>query len=155
PLALCTAGIALDFVVGDHKAGEALIERAIVLNPNLAWAWLFSGWVKVWLGEPDIAIERVRRALRLSPNDPHSFVMYSAMALAHFFAGHDTAALAWAEMALRERPNYLLPALTAAATSALAGRLEEAKSAMAQVRLLQPALCISNLRELYVATRPQ
>ena len=74
-VALCTAGIALDFVVGDVEDGDALMDRAIVLNPNLAWAWLFSGWSKVWLGEPEAAIERTARAMRLSPNDPHSFSM--------------------------------------------------------------------------------
>jgi TolB-like protein len=50
--ALCSAGIALAFVVGDLDGGAAYIDRALVLNPNLAWAWLFSGLMKVWLGEP-------------------------------------------------------------------------------------------------------
>ena len=56
-VALYTAGIALVFVAGDLDDGAALIDRALVLNPNLAWAWLFSGWTKVWLGEPEAAIE--------------------------------------------------------------------------------------------------
>jgi hypothetical protein len=38
-LALCTAGLALAFVVGDPNDGLALIDRALALNPNLAWAW--------------------------------------------------------------------------------------------------------------------
>jgi tetratricopeptide (TPR) repeat protein len=154
-VALCTAGIALDFVVGNPHDGEALIDRAIALNPNLAWAWLFSGWVKVWLGEPELAIERLRRSLRLSPNDPHSFNMYSAMAAAHFFAGRYTEALSWAEKAMRERPNYLLPTMVAAASSALAGRLADAERAMVQVRRLDPALRISNLMGWYFMSRPE
>jgi adenylate cyclase len=55
-VALCMAGIALAFVVGDLDEGVALIDRALLLNPNLAWAWLFSGWVRVWLGEPEVAM---------------------------------------------------------------------------------------------------
>src|SRR5262249_13841390 len=66
-VALCTAGIALAFVVGERDDGAALIERALALNPNWAWAWLFSGWAKVWYGEPDAAIEQITRAMRLSP----------------------------------------------------------------------------------------
>jgi tetratricopeptide (TPR) repeat protein len=116
-LSLCTAGIALDFVVGDISDGAALIDRAIVLNPNLAWAWLFGGWAKLWLGEADAAIERIVRAMRLSPNDPHSFSMYTAMAAAHFFADRFIEALLWAEMAILERPNFTLPALVAAASN--------------------------------------
>ena len=49
-VALHTAGIALALVVGDLDDGAALIDRALVLNPNLAGAWFASGWVKVWLG---------------------------------------------------------------------------------------------------------
>lgn len=86
-LALCTAGIGLAFVAGELDDGAALIDRALALNPNLAWAWLFSGWVKVWLGEPEVAIEHVRHAMRLSPHDPQVFGMQSAIAFAHFFAG--------------------------------------------------------------------
>jgi hypothetical protein len=37
-------------------------DRALALNPNLAWAWLYSGWVNVWIGEPEIAIQRFARA---------------------------------------------------------------------------------------------
>ena len=37
-VALYGAGIALAFVVGDIDAGDALIEQALVLNPNLAAA---------------------------------------------------------------------------------------------------------------------
>ena len=31
----------------------ALIDRALVLNSNLAEAWFHGGWVKNFLGEPD------------------------------------------------------------------------------------------------------
>jgi tetratricopeptide (TPR) repeat protein len=148
-------GLPLDFVVGDHANGEALIDRAIALNPNLAWAWLFSSWVKVWHGEPEVAIERIQRSMRLSPNDPHSFTMYSAMAAAHFFAGRYTESLSWAEKSLRERPNYLLPMLVAAASKALAGPLAEAERTMALVRRLDPALRISTLKNLYFASQPE
>jgi tetratricopeptide (TPR) repeat protein len=152
-LALCTAGIALDFVVGDISDGAALIDRAIVLNPNLAWAWLFGGWAKLWLGEADAAIERIVRAMRLSPNDPHSFSMYTAMAAAHFFADRFIEALLWAEMAIRERPNFTLPALVAAASNGHLGRLADAEKAMARVRRLDPELRISNLGERYINAR--
>ena len=32
--------IALAFVVGDLDGGADYIDRALVLNPNLAWAWI-------------------------------------------------------------------------------------------------------------------
>jgi TolB-like protein/class 3 adenylate cyclase len=154
-VALTTAGIALSYIVGDHDEGKVLTDRALALNPNLAWAWLFSGWVRVWLGEPEVAIERVSRALRLSPTDPHSYSMYSALAHAHFFAGRNTEALSWAEMAVREKPNFLLLNCIAAASNALAGRLADAKRAMGRVRQLDPSLRVSNLQILFLVRRPE
>ena len=58
-VALSGAGIALAYVAGEVDEGAKLIQRALVLNPNLAWAWYFSGWVKIYLGEPETAIEHV------------------------------------------------------------------------------------------------
>jgi tetratricopeptide (TPR) repeat protein len=154
-VALCTAGIALAYVVGDLDDGAAFADRALVLNPNLAWAWLFSGWIKVWLGEPEVAIEHVDRALRLNPQDPHIFSMQSATASAYFIAGRYAEALLWAETAMRVRPTFLLALFTVAASGAIVGRLAEAQKAMAQLRRLHPELRISNLKELLPTRRPE
>jgi tetratricopeptide (TPR) repeat protein len=109
--------------------------------------------VKVWSGDADAAIERIDRAMRLSPNDPHSFSMYTAMATAHFFAGRFIEALPFAEMALRERPNYVLPTLVTAASNALMGRLQDAEKAMARARRLDSELRLSNPGERYLNAR--
>ena len=69
-IALAASGYALAYVVRDLEVGAGLIDRALVLNSNLAEAWNFGGWVKNWLGEPEPAIERFARAMRLSPLDP-------------------------------------------------------------------------------------
>jgi tetratricopeptide (TPR) repeat protein len=54
--ALSAAGLSLAYIAGEVDEGAALLDRALALNPNLAWAWYFSGWVKVYLGEPEVAI---------------------------------------------------------------------------------------------------
>jgi adenylate cyclase len=147
-LALCAAGFALVIVVGELQDGDALIDRALALNPNLAWAWHFSGLAKAFLGQPELAIERAQRAMRLSPQDPQKFGMLIAMAWAHFFAGRFDEALSWAETGLREQSNFFMAACVAAASAAFAGRTDEAKKAMARVRELNPALRLSNLKDL-------
>jgi TolB-like protein/Tfp pilus assembly protein PilF len=154
-VALCTAGFALADVVDDFEDGDALIERALRLNPNFAWAWLFSAWVKVWLGEPDTAIERAIQAMRLSPYDPHMFIMQTAIAMAHFFAGRDAEALSWAETALQEKPDAFLATCVVAASRALVGQLAEAEKAMARLRQLEPTLRVSNVKDRYSIGRPE
>lgn len=154
-VALSTAGIGLAFVAGRLEEGAALIERALALDPNLAWAWVFSGWVKAWLGEPDVALEHVERAMRLSPHDPQIHSMESAVALTHFFAGRYDDALSWAQTAARTQTHTLLIATcVAAASAALVGEQVEATRAMTRLRELDPTLRLSNLKALFPIRRP-
>jgi adenylate cyclase len=154
-VALCSAGLVLATVAGDLDDGAALIDRALALNPNLAWAWLSGGWAKIYLGEPETAIAHAARAMRLSPQDPQIFSMQTATALAHFFAGRPDEALSWAETAVREQSKFLLSTCVAAASAGLVGRPAQAEKAMARLRQLNPALRLSNLRALIPLRRPE
>jgi len=144
-LALSSGGYALAHIAGDFDDAAAYIERALVLNPNSAQTWLNSGWVRVWRGEPEVAIEHVARAMRLSPLDPILFRMQGATALSHFFAGRNDEASSWAERALRENPGMQQALRIATASHALAGRIDAAQKAAARMRALDPDLRISNL----------
>jgi TolB-like protein/class 3 adenylate cyclase len=146
-VALCAAGMALIVVVGHLDDGAALIDRALVLNPNLAWAWHFSALTKAFLGEPEVAIEHAARAMRLSPQDPQMFAMQTATSFAHFIAGRDDEASSWAQTALRQRSNFLMAIGVAAASGALAERTAQANEAMTRLRQISPGLRISNLKD--------
>jgi TolB-like protein len=125
-IALAAGGWALPYVVRDLNVAAALIDRALVLNSNLAEAWFCGGWAKNWLGEPEPAVERFARAMRLSPLDPRVTAMQVGTAHAHFFLGRYDEAASWATMALQGNP-VLQPRLRiAAATNAMAGRPEQA-----------------------------
>jgi len=76
------------------------------------------------------------------------FLMQQGIATAHFFAGRYDEALSWAKRALREQPDSHDAHRIAAASCALAGRDEEAKRLMARLLEIDPALRISNLRNV-------
>ncbi len=155
PVAQWTAGLALAFVVGNIEDGATFTERALALDPNMAWAWLFSGWVNVWMGEPEVAVQRFARAMRLSPQDPLYFQMQAGTAAAHFFAGRYMEASTWAEAAVRGQRSFLLVLCTAAAANALAGHTAEARKAIARLRQFDPNLTLSNLGDLITLRRPE
>jgi adenylate cyclase len=119
-----------------------------VLNSNLAEAWLYGGWVKNWLGEPEAAIERFARAMRLSPLDPLAVGMRSGTAYAHFFLGRYDEAASWAAMALQDNPDFQPGLRIAAASNAMAGRPEQAHKAVARLRQLNPALRVSAFKDV-------
>ncbi len=154
-MALCTAGFTLAYVGRDLDKGNALIDRALELNPNLAWAWLYSGWVKVWIGEPERALEHIARSMRLSPHDAQLSRMQTATAYAHFIAGRFSEALSWAEKAFREGPEQVSAIRILAASSAMAGRQEQAMKALGRLRELDPTLRLSNLKDLLAFRRPE
>ena len=147
-VALAFGGLALGYVAGDLEGALALVDRALSLNPNLATAWYASGTVRAFRGdEPDVAIEHLQRAMRLSPRDPLMFTMQGVTAFAHFFAGRYEEATSWAEKAFWERPNILATLRVAAASYALAGRPEEARKAVARALELDPEMRLSNLKD--------
>ena len=153
--ALCWGGFALAYLAFELDDGIAYLDRALILNPNLAAAWYVSAWLRIFQGEPDDAIEHLARAMRLSSVDPLIFRMHAGIAYAHFFAGRYDEASAWAEKAVRARPTWLTAVRGAAASYALAGRLDEARRFMAHMRDLDPALRGSNLKDLLPLRRPE
>jgi TolB-like protein/Tfp pilus assembly protein PilF len=152
---LCRAGHALAYVVHEFDAGQVFIDRALALNSNLARAWNSSGWLRVWIGDPDTAIRHFAQFKRLSPLDPWMPVVLSATAFAHCFAGRYEEASALAEQALQETPNLHQALRAAVASNGLAGRIERAQNALSRLRHLDPALRVSNLGDLTPLRRPE
>ena len=143
-IALAGAGFAL-VVFGETIDGDAFLDRALNLNPNLAWVRHSSGFAKAFAGAPDRAIEHAMRAMRLSPRDPQHFAMQAVVALGHFLLGNYDEAYACGEAALRTRANFLFAAAVTAASAAMSDRSDEAERAMARVREINPELGRSTL----------
>jgi TolB-like protein/class 3 adenylate cyclase len=153
-VALCWGGYALAYVAGDVDSGCAFVDEALTLNPNLAAAWNFSGWIRIFLGEHKAAIDRFERALRLSPRDPTAFHMRHGVAYAQFLSGEYEKASSAARVALRDQA-WLGGLRVLAASKALAGQLEEAREAINRLLQLDPALRISNLKDRISPLRPE
>ena len=146
-VALCWGGITLAYVMGKAEDGAALIDQALMLDPNFAAAWGFSGWARIWLGEIEVAIEHLARAMRLSPLDPLAYNKHTANALAHFLLGRYEKSLACAEQALREQPSYGGALRLFVASSAMIGRIEEARKAVPRLLQADPTFCLSELHD--------
>lgn len=153
-IALAAAGFSL-VMCGEFSDGDAFLDQALVVNPNLAWAWHISGFSKALAGQHDAAVEHAARAMRLSPQDPQFFAMRAVVALGHYLAGRCDAAYPWAQAALREKSNFPLAAGTAAACAALLGMPGDAARAMARLREVNPDLRLSNLGDWIAFQRPE
>lgn len=155
PVALTRGGHALAHLTGDVDGGIALLDRALVLDPNLAAAWFLSGFLRALNGEYDRALEQLSWAMRLSPADREMYRMQAGVALAHLFAGRFDEATSWAEKAFSASPGFLAVAGIIAASHALAGRHEEARQALDTLRQLDPSLRVSSVRDWLDIRNPE
>jgi TolB-like protein/class 3 adenylate cyclase len=145
--ALAFAGFTLAYLAWELEDGAAYVDQAVSLNANHAPARDFSGWVKVWLGEPELALEQFDYAMRLSPVDPFIYLMLHGSAHALFFAGRFDEAIERALTALRDHPDHHGALRIAVASCASAGRTRcEVGSMLARLRNTDTTLRVSNLR---------
>ena len=105
-------------------------------------------------GEPDDAIERLVRAMRLNPLSPDMHRMQVGTAIAHLLAGRTEDAVSWAEKASRDA-DRAFPTGMLAAVYACAGRGDKARQAVQRLRRLDPDLRLSNLGGWLPFRRPR
>ncbi len=153
-VALAAAGFAL-VMFGEVGEGDAILDRSLSVNPNLAWAWQMSGLAKALAGYPDLAVERGEHALRLSPQDQQTFAMKGIVGAGYYLMGACEEAYTWSEAALREYSHFFLAAFTMAASAVRLGRQADAGRGIAIVRQVHPGLRISNIHELMNFQRPE
>ncbi|HMF23009.1 MAG TPA: winged helix-turn-helix domain-containing protein [Pseudolabrys sp.] len=154
-LTLSKAAHAIASVVGDLDSGAIFIDQALRANPNLGAAWYVSGWIRLFLGRTKEGAEHLERAIRLSSCDPLIFKVRAGLGYAYFLAGRYDEAAALTLSALGARPGYLTAMRGAAASHALAGRLDEARRLITRMHARDPALRVSNLPDLLPFSREQ
>lgn len=149
PTALAAAGAALS-LCGELDPATVWVERALLLDPNNAWAWARSGWLAIFKGEPDRAAERFQQAIRLSPLDPFAFNMTMGMAASLAVAGSLAEAVAIAKEAIHNRPDVTWSLRMLTAWSALSGDIKTAQWAAEKLLAAQPNFTIEKYRALPV-----
>jgi adenylate cyclase len=153
-VALCYGGHTLAYVGGDLQAGARASERAVALNPNFAPALWTSAFVNIWDGKPELALERLTRAVRLSPVDPDTPWFHAAIAHAHFHAERYDEAVIWASKSMAAGDIIDGARVLAAALGHL-GRRDEAEAAVTKLRQIDPISCVSTLHQVLGPYRPE
>jgi hypothetical protein len=83
PGILVDAAFVLAYFGEDVDAMIGLVDRALTLNPSFARGWYVSGGLRLWSGQPDLAIEHIETSLRLSPRERIGLPIY-VMGAAYF-----------------------------------------------------------------------
>lgn len=136
--ALTIAGHVRAFLYHQVREAMELHEQALALNPNLPLAWAFAGLAQSYAGEHEEAIRRTRKALQLSPFDPHGFFFEMALMMPHLMLRQHAVA-----MELGRRATALNPGLSSTYKGFLsalghAGEPEEAAAVRRKLLALEP-----------------
>jgi TolB-like protein/class 3 adenylate cyclase len=142
PDVLANAAVALAYFGEDIATMIAVVDRALALNPSFARGWFVSGGLRLLAGDPDGAIERVEKSLRLSPRarvGNQLVILGSAYLSKRQF---DKAASTYL-MAIQQAPASPIPYRFLAACYAHMGRLAEAREMIDRLRALGPLVAPS------------
>ena len=129
----------------------AEFEEAIKLNPSFAAAHVLLGQMYLYNGRPEETIEQAEKGIRLSPNDPRMFIWLPALAGGHYLLGQYEEAVAAGRRSWSLNRNWPAGLRYVVAGLAQLGRIEEAQTALAELRLLNPSFAFveKNFRRLY------
>ena len=139
PGILANAAHALAHFGEDIGAMIALADRALALNPNYARGWYVSSALRLWAGQPDIAIEHAEASLRLSPRARIGPSLVGIGA-AHLFRRRFDEAVPKLLLAIQEDPTHPQPYRILAACYAHMGRLDDAREIVTRLRAITPTV---------------
>ena len=139
PGILANAALALAYFGENIGAMIALVDHALALNSNYARGWHIGGLLRIWAGQPDIAIEHLETSLRLSSR-VRIGLSRTDLGTAYFYSRRFNEAVPTLLLAIQEDPSLPLPYRILAACYAHMGRLDDAREIVEQLRTITPVV---------------
>ena len=116
----------------DINVLKVLIDNTIARNPSSAFSWFWSGWMRTFSGEADVAIDHFDKSLRLDPRATRLAFHLTGIGICHFFRRRFDQAAAALETSLHELPTYTTTSRFLISCYAHWGRLTEARELVAR-----------------------
>jgi tetratricopeptide (TPR) repeat protein len=110
-----------------------------------AFAWGRAACSDLACGDPEPAIAKFERALRLRPADPFRNNFTAGIARAHFNAGRYDDAIAVSARVLSEQPGALISHRLRIAAYSMARRTDQARRVLADLLAVEPDMRLSKV----------
>jgi adenylate cyclase len=123
-------------------------EKAITLDPNFEWANFQLGWTLLFSGEPENAMVRGEKSLRLSPRDPSILWRYELLGFCQLLSNRVDEAIELFIKARTANPRVWMFSYELAGALGFKGDLDGAKTALAESLKLKPE--VNSLAQWYV-----
>jgi adenylate cyclase len=137
PMVLAWSAYVLAYFGEDIEVAMQIIDRALTHNPSFAYGWHWSGWLRLWAGQPQLALDHLETSLRLSPQ-ARTCPNFMAIGVAHFFSKRFEAAVPMLLRSLQEQPDWAPTCRMLAACYAHMNRLDDARKVVEHLRAITP-----------------
>ncbi len=134
------------------EEADRRLERALALDPGLAYAWVRRGWMSAYLGDSETAIRELSTALHLMPFEPLRHLSFIGIGCAHFAAGRYDRAIRWVVSGVQASPGSFWAQRVAVAAAAMTGARSEARRMARQLIRKDPDLTAAEARQAWPFT---
>jgi AraC-like DNA-binding protein/TolB-like protein len=153
PMVLTARGAVAAAALRNDEA-DALVTRALSLDPTSAWAWMLRGHTRCGFAAAERAIADYQRSIQLrGPGISASSCIYSIGA-AHWNAGRFEETIRWTRRALAENPSATWMHRHLSCAAAKLGDWATVAHSVDCMRRAQPHLSVSLLVENYPIADP-
>jgi tetratricopeptide (TPR) repeat protein len=143
------------FLNKDFDAALYYYDRALRLNPNLAFIWALSAPTYCYIGEPEQALQRLDRYRDLAPFDPY-FPYYEFMyTIAYTFKGDYEKAVSVGRRNVAANPELSNAYKPLIAALGHLGRRDEAAPYVQKLLTLEPSFTAQSFGQAYPFRRPE
>ncbi|MCH9012227.1 MAG: adenylate/guanylate cyclase domain-containing protein [Proteobacteria bacterium] len=128
-----------------HDEAIAEGQRAIDLDPNFAEGYARLGHILILAGRPQEGIDLVRKAMRLDPHYPFTYLFY--LGHAYYAMEKYEEAIAALKKGFTRNPDLMVSHLVLAVIHSELGRKEEARAEVAETLRISPRASMEGQRE--------
>jgi DNA-binding SARP family transcriptional activator/Tfp pilus assembly protein PilF len=147
--ALGIYGHVSSFLHKDFETADHLFNRALRLNPNLAFIWALSSATCCYVGDPDTALQRLERYRDLAPFDPYYSWFENFFTIAYTFKGDYEKAVTFGRRVVKNNPGYSNGYKPLIAALGHLGRRDEAKCYVDRLLALEPTFTVEQFGQVY------
>lgn len=146
PMAYAVQAHVAAYLHKDFPLAFARFEAGLRLNPNNARAWLWNGYTHAWADQGSLAVEKVNKAIALSPYDPLIYSYSGGAGLAYMANEEYMRAIEFALRCMGENPGYTTAHKVLICSMMLSGRDTDALGVANQLLRLEPRFTVDGFR---------
>ena len=143
------------FLDKDFDSAVHYFERALGLNPNLAFTWVMSAPTFCYVGQADRALQHLDRYRALAPFDPHFQFWEGTYTVVYAFKGDYESAARVGRRAVKVNPEFSAEYKPLIASLGHLGRREEAAPYIAKLLSIEPTFTVEGFGRSYPFQRAE